>query len=120
MFQDVRKQHGGLDALINNAGIASMNPVALTPVDSVRRMLDTNFLGVFLCTHAALRLLRSSKAGRIVNLTTIAVPLRLEGRSDLRRDQERGRNVHAGDGEGSGAPGASPATPSARRRSRPR
>jgi 3-oxoacyl-[acyl-carrier protein] reductase len=59
MFQDVRKQHGGLDALINNA--------------------DTNFLGVFLCTHAALRLLRGSKAGRIVNLTTIAVPLRLEG-----------------------------------------
>jgi 3-oxoacyl-[acyl-carrier protein] reductase len=79
MFQEVRKRHGGLDALINNAGVASMNPVALTPLDSVRRMLDTNFVGVFLCTHAALRLLRGSPAGRIVNLTTIAVPLRLEG-----------------------------------------
>lgn len=79
LFADVRKRFGGLDVLINNAGVASMNPVALTPFDSARRIVETNLLGTFLFTHAALRLLRSSSAGRIVNLTTVAVPFRLDG-----------------------------------------
>src|SRR5262249_11975057 len=70
---------GHLDALINNAGIASMNPIALTPFETAQRIMATNFLGTFLFTHAAIRLLRASGSGRIVNVTSIAVPLRLEG-----------------------------------------
>ena len=81
MASDVRRRFGGLDALINNAGIGGMNPVALTPYESARAIMDTNFLGTFLVTHAAIRLLRHSKAGRIVNFTTVAVPLRLEGKA---------------------------------------
>ena len=79
LFVDIRKEFGGLDVLINNAGIASMNPVALTPFETARAILSTNVLGTFLFTHGALRLLRSSTAGRIVNFTTVAVPFRLEG-----------------------------------------
>ena len=56
-----------------------MNPVALTPVESARQIVATNLLGTFLFTQAGIRLLRRSVAGRIVNLTTVAVPLRLEG-----------------------------------------
>src|SRR5436305_1084049 len=70
---------GLVSLLIDNAGIASMNPVALTPFDTARAILSTNVLGTFLFTHAALRLLRASTAGRIVNFTTVAVPFRLEG-----------------------------------------
>lgn len=79
LFQDVRQRFGHLDVLINNAGIASMNPIALTPLETARAIVETNFLGTFLFTHAAIRLLRASPAGRIVNVTTVAVPLRLEG-----------------------------------------
>ncbi len=75
----VRQRWGGLDAVVNNAGIAAMNPIALTPLDAARRVFDTNVNGTFLLTRAAIRLLRGSPAGRIVNVTTVAVPLRLEG-----------------------------------------
>jgi 3-oxoacyl-[acyl-carrier protein] reductase len=79
MFADIRVRASGLDALINNAGIARMNLLALTPPEDARRIVETNVLGVFHCTHQAIRLLRHSPAGRIVNFTTIAVPLRLPG-----------------------------------------
>jgi len=79
LFRDVRARFERLDAVINNAGIASMNPIALTPFATARSIIDTNFLGTFLMTHGAIRLLRGSSSGRIVNLTTVAVPLRLDG-----------------------------------------
>lgn len=79
LFSRLRQRFGGLDVLINNAGVASMNPVALMPLETVRRLIDTNFVGTFLLTHAAVRLLRASPCARIVNLTSVAVPLRLDG-----------------------------------------
>lgn len=79
LFAEIRRRFRGLDVLINNAGVASMNAVALTPFETAQQVMATNFLGTFAFTHAALRLLRSSTAGRIVNFTTVAVPLRLDG-----------------------------------------
>lgn len=79
MFSAVRAAHDGLDVLINNAGAASMNAFALTPPSTVRRIVDINVIAPMLLTHGATRLMRRSPAARIVNLTTIAVPLRLEG-----------------------------------------
>jgi 3-oxoacyl-[acyl-carrier protein] reductase len=79
VFADVRARFQGLDVLINNAGVASMNLVALTPFASAWQTLETNVLGTFAFTHGALRLMRASPCGRIVNLTTVAVPLRLDG-----------------------------------------
>jgi len=79
VFRLVRGSVKGLDVLINNAGVAEMNLVALTPVAAARRTLETNVLGTFLFTRQAIRLLKRSPCGRIVNMTTVAVPLRLEG-----------------------------------------
>jgi 3-oxoacyl-[acyl-carrier protein] reductase len=79
LLAEVRERHGGLQALINNAGIAAMNHALLTPMDTARRILDTNVAGTFLLCREAARLLRSASHARVVNLTSVAVPLRLEG-----------------------------------------
>ena len=81
MMTSIRKGEGRLDALINNAGISSMNAALLTPLDSVRRIIETNVLGTFLFCQEAARLMQKHKFGRIVNFTTVAVPFNLEGES---------------------------------------
>ncbi len=78
-FAELTDRVGKIDALINNAGIASMNALALTPLETARRIVDTNLLGPFSFTRAAVRLMRGSKSARIVNFTSVAVPLCLEG-----------------------------------------
>lgn len=79
MFTSIRKQEGRLDVLVNNAGVASMNHSLTTPLESVRAVLETNVAGMFLMCREAARLMQSQKFGRIVNLTSVAVPLRIPG-----------------------------------------
>lgn len=79
MFAKISALHGGLDNLINNAGVASMNHSLLTPMKAVRAVLDTNVAGTFLVCREAVKLMQKRGAGRIVNFVTVAVPLNLEG-----------------------------------------
>jgi 3-oxoacyl-[acyl-carrier protein] reductase len=79
MFAAIRKQFGGLDVLVNNAGIASMNHFVLTPTRSASDILETNVLGTFTCCREAVKLMLPRQWGRIVNMATIATPLDLEG-----------------------------------------
>ena len=78
MFSDIRKNCGRIDNLINNAGIASMNHALLTPLSSVHNVLDTNVVGTFLFCREAAKLMQKN-GGRIVNFSTVAVPLDLAG-----------------------------------------
>ncbi len=79
LFASVRKDYGRLDHLINNAGIASMNHSLLTPVATVRRVMDTNLTGAFLFAREAAKIMQKARYGRIVNFSTVAVALNLEG-----------------------------------------
>jgi 3-oxoacyl-[acyl-carrier protein] reductase len=79
LFADLRKKYGRLDNLINNAGIASMNHALLTPLSTVTNVLQTNVTGTFLFCREAAKIMKAAHYGRIVNLTTVAVALKLEG-----------------------------------------
>ena len=81
MMRGIRKEHGALGALLNNAGIASMNAAVLTPMKTVERVFTTNVFGSILMCREAAKLMIPKRAGRIVNFATVATPLRLEGES---------------------------------------
>ncbi len=79
IFAEVRRRYGRLDALLNNAGIASMNHFMLTPMRTVESIYRTNVFGTFLFCREAAKLMQARKFGRIVNFATVATPLNLEG-----------------------------------------
>lgn len=79
LFLHIRKNYDRLDVLINNAGIASMNHVMLTPAETVKKIFETNFTGTFLFCREAAKLMSKNKSGRIINFSSVAADLSIEG-----------------------------------------
>tara|TARA_B110000027_G_C16122555_1_gene304281 strand:- start:18547 stop:19248 length:702 start_codon:yes stop_codon:yes gene_type:complete len=73
------KKFGTIDILINNAGIASLNHSILTPLSTVKKVFETNFNGSFLFSRECAKIMIKKKEGRIINFSTVAVPMSLEG-----------------------------------------
>ena len=63
---------GGLDGLVNNAGVMLLGPVENADTEHWKRMVDVNLLGLLYCTHAALPVLREAGGGDIVNVSSVA------------------------------------------------
>src|SRR5215207_9143219 len=63
---------GGVDILINNAGIGIFEPVESTSVEDFRAVLETNVFGVFYCCHEAIPLMKQRGGGYIINISSLA------------------------------------------------
>ncbi|MAW32775.1 MAG: 3-oxoacyl-ACP reductase [Proteobacteria bacterium] len=79
--RDVKKMKEKVDAIINVAGIASMNMAVTTDENTVRKLINTNLLGVIFCCQLFAPILLRQKHGCFINFSTIAVPLALKGES---------------------------------------
>src|SRR5580693_3784751 len=68
---EMERRHGRLDILVNNAGVAlDWIPPSQLTVDAFEKTFETNVFGVFRVTKAMLPLLKKSKHGRIVNMSS--------------------------------------------------
>ena len=70
--QRTKDELGGLDILINNAGVMLLGPLLAQEGDDWRTMVDVNILGLVYCSHAGLALMAEQKSGHIVNVSSVA------------------------------------------------
>lgn len=65
-------EFGGVDILINNAGVGSFKTVEETTPDEFREVLETNLCGVFYCCHHAIPAMKKRGGGYIINVSSLA------------------------------------------------
>jgi NAD(P)-dependent dehydrogenase (short-subunit alcohol dehydrogenase family) len=66
------RDHGGLDVLVNNAGVALLKDIEATGIDEWRRLMAVNVDGVFLGCKHAIGVMKSRGGGSIINISSAA------------------------------------------------
>jgi 3-oxoacyl-[acyl-carrier protein] reductase len=72
LFERAVSVFGGVDILINNAGIGIFGPIEEMAVEDFRAVLETNIFGVFHCCREAIPLMRARGGGYIINISSLA------------------------------------------------
>jgi len=72
VFKVVERHMGQLDILINNAGVFTYKPFVSTSLEDWRSNIDTNLTALFLCSRAALPLLRRSRSPHLLNILSVS------------------------------------------------
>lgn len=81
MFRTVVRELGGVDVLVNNAGVVDDRFLLMLTEDSLTRSLDINIKGYFHCAQqAALKMMRK-KSGVIVNISSVSSIMAIPGQS---------------------------------------
>ncbi|HEY0079363.1 MAG TPA: SDR family oxidoreductase [Pyrinomonadaceae bacterium] len=72
LFEHTVAEFGGVDVLVNNAGIGAFASVEEMSPEDFRAVLETNLFGVFYCCHEAIPLMRERGGGYIINISSLA------------------------------------------------
>jgi len=79
LIQLCRSKFGGLDALINNAGVLLQGKLGMMRLEDSRRMFEVNVLAAMNLTQYAIRAFPKGKGGAVINLTSIAGTQGIDG-----------------------------------------
>ena len=71
LFDKVKREYGGVDVLVNNAGINIVKPALEMTEADWDRILSINLKSIFTCSKAAAELMIPRKSGRIINISSI-------------------------------------------------
>lgn len=72
MVSKTLEAFGRIDVLVNNAGISQKVTVEDMTLEDITRIFSVNMFGLFLCTQAAVKVMKKQKYGRIVNLSSVS------------------------------------------------
>ncbi len=80
IFKYIRKEYGRLTALMNNAAVdLAHSPVVLVPFHAAEATIKVNFLGSFLMSREAVKIMMKHSFGRIINFGSMTVKLEEKG-----------------------------------------
>lgn len=71
-IETIRKEHGDIDILINNAGIERHGSIEEMDMADIRAVMETNYFGVIRCIKAVVPQMRRNMAGCIINISSVA------------------------------------------------
>lgn len=72
VYADIMTNHGRVDILINNAGMAARAKSYEMSYDMWKKVVDVNLNGAFLCARGAMKIMVNQKSGRIINIGSIS------------------------------------------------
>jgi NAD(P)-dependent dehydrogenase (short-subunit alcohol dehydrogenase family) len=72
MLNEAASRFGGIDVLVNNAGVGVFTRVSEMSIEQWHDVIETNLTGVFYCCHAALPHLRERGGGWIINISSLS------------------------------------------------
>jgi len=72
MFEHADEELGGVDVLVNNAGVGLFKTVEETDPEEFRALLETNLFGVFYCCREAVPRMRARGGGYVINVSSLA------------------------------------------------
>lgn len=79
MMKDIAKEYGGIDVLVNNAGMVKDGYLLMLDPDTLDRCMNLNVKGYFYCSQQAFLKMFKKKSGTIINISSVSGQIAIAG-----------------------------------------